>query len=322
MNATADTVRPTSTSTRAIRLVVALLLFLVGAVAAYGAVLAFWIDAVLLDTDTFVSAIEPLVEDDEVRETASDAISANILDALDIRELADALPFAVDPSVAEELATGFESLVRTTVADVVATDSFTRLWVSEMRRWHTGLVGAVRAADGELVAEEAVLRVTLGPYIDLLVEQIEPPLLRLATVTLIPDALRQMRVVVFDARLVAERLELLRAVHAARSWLPWAAVAALLGGLAAAGRVGPGIAGAGLALALGGAISWAMAQAESSRVQTLVQTEFGATAQSAGAVVATLFGPLETWISYFALVGLVVIAIGVLVVRIGASELR
>jgi len=306
----------------AIRGVVAVLLFSLGAAAAYGWVLAHWIDTVLLDTDTFVSAIAPLVEDDEVRDAASEAISAKILDALDVRELAVAIPLGVATDVVEELAVRFDDLVRATVTGAVATDTFAQLWTSEMRRWHIGLVGAVRADGGELISEEAVLRVTLGPYIDLLIEQIEPPLLRLLMVNLVPDTVRQMRVVVFGTDLLADRLELLRSAHSSRAWLPWLAITALLAGALAAGRVDRSLVGAGALLAIGGFVGWGMTQAERVRVQTLVETELGATTESASTFAVTLFGPLETWIGYLALAGVGIAVAGVIVGRFGAGRAR
>jgi hypothetical protein len=173
----------------------------------------------------------------------------------------------------------------------------------------------VRADDSELISEGAVLRVALGPYIDLLIEQIEPRLLRLLIANLVPDAARQMRVVVFDADLLADRLELLRSVHSSRVWLPWVAITALLAGALAAGRVDHSLVGAGALLAIEGFVGWGMTQAERIRVQTLVETELGATTESASTFAVTLFGPLETWIGYLALAGLGVAVAGVIAER-------
>ncbi len=297
-----------------LRTVAATLLVIVAVLAACATVLAYWVDTVLLDTETFVTAIEPIVADDAVRDEASDAIAAAVIEAIDVRGVADAVLAGTESSLVDEIVAGFETFVGETVSSAVNTDTFESLWLTEMRMWHVQLVGAVKAPDAEYTPGGATVRVTLGPYIDLLVEQAENLVAQSLIMALVPDTVRQMQFVVFDAELVENRLLLLRNLDAARPYLPWIAAVALLLALLAAPRRSYAVLGAGIAIAAGGGIAWKMARAEAARIASLMQSTFSASHESASQFAGTLFGPLETWLGYLALAGVVVAALGAIVV--------
>lgn len=52
------------------------------------------------------------------------------------------------------------------------------------------------------------------------------------------------------------------------------------------------------------------ARAEASRIAALMQSTFSASEKSAVTFAETLFGPLETWLAYVALAGVLVAVIG------------
>lgn len=293
-----------------LRRALVVLLVIVAAACAYGSILAYWTDTVLLDTTTFMAAIEPVVHDDGTRTQASAAISDAVLDVIDIRQITDLVAPGLDTPAGEQLATGFDSLVRQTVEGAVNTDAFANLWLSEMRLWHMGLVGAVRATGEESVTDGSEIRVSLGPYIDLLTEQAENPLVRRLITTLVPDDVRQMRVVVFNAELVAGRLELLRSLDRVRPYLPWATAVALLLAYLAAPQTWHALFGAGVSLALGGVIAQVAAEREIARVESLMRSTFMASEESAARFAGALFGPLNTWIGYLTLAGLIAMVVG------------
>ncbi len=297
-----------------LRAVVSALLVAVAVLAACAAVLAYWVDSVLLDTDTFITAVEPIVGDDAVREQASDAIAAAVIETVDVRALADAALAGAESSLVDEIVGGFETLVGETVSSAVRTDAFEDLWVTEMRVWHVKLVGAVKAPEAEYAADGTVVRVTLGPYIELLVEQADNLFAQRLIMALVPDSVRQMQVVVFDAQLVENRLPLLRSLESWRPYLPWIAAFALLLALIAAPRASYAMLGAGIAVAAGGGVAWMMARAEAARIASLTQSTFSASQESATTFAGTLFGPLETWLVDFALAGTVVAALSAIVV--------
>jgi hypothetical protein len=286
------------------------LMVVVGVTCAYGSVLAYWADTVLLDTTTFVAAIEPIVHDEGSRTKASSTISDAVLDVVDIRQFADEVAPGLDLPVIEQLAAGLDTLVGQTVESVVRTDAFASLWLDEMRRWHIGLVGAVRATGEESVTDDTVMRVSLGPYIDLLLEQTENPLLRRLITSLVPDSVRQMRVVVFNAGLMADRLELMRILDRLRPYLPWATAVALLLAFMAAPRKWHALFGAGVSFVVGGVVARAAAEREIARVEGLMRSAFSASEESVARFAEALFGPLNAWIGYLTLAGLIATVVG------------
>lgn len=296
---------------RSVRRALTVLLAVVAAACAYASVLAYWVDTALLDTPTFIEAVEPIVNDDSARAQASTTISNAVMDVIDIRQITDLVAPALDIPLIDQLATGLDSLVHENVETAVGTDTFGDLWLSEMRRWHIGLVGAVRASADESVTDGAEIRVGLGPYIDLLIEKAETPLVRRVITSLVPDDVRQMQVVVFNAELVADRLELLRFLGHARPYLPWAAAVALLLAFAAAPQARHALVGAGGAFAIGGVIAGALAAKETKRIEGLMRSTFSASNDSVAHFAGTLFGPLSAWIGYLALAGLAALLVGV-----------
>ncbi|MDO8879596.1 MAG: hypothetical protein Q7W44_02180 [Coriobacteriia bacterium] len=293
-----------------LRRALVVLLVVVAAACAYGSVAAYWANTVLLDTPTFMTAIEPVVRDDGVRTQASAAISDAVLDAIDIDQITDSVAPGLDLPLVEQLAAGFDSLVRQTVEAAVRTDTFANLWLDEMRRWHIGLVGAVRATGGESIAEGAVIRVSLGPYVDLLAEQTENRLVRRLITSLVPDSVRQMRVAVFNAELIADRLEFMRILDRARPYVPWATAVALLLSFVAAPRAWHALFGVGISLVVGGGIARVAAEQETVRIEALMRSAFSASEESAARFAGALFGPLDTWIDYLVLAGLAAVVVG------------
>jgi hypothetical protein len=293
-----------------VRRALVVLLVIVAAVFAYGSVLAYWADTMLLDTPTFMEAIEPVVNDDNARAQASSTISNAVMDVIDIRRITDLVAPDFDIPAIDQLAADLDSLVREKVEATVATDTFGDLWLGEMRRWHIGLVGAVHADTDESVTDGAEIRVALGPYLDLLIEQAESPLVRRLITSLVPDDIRQAQVVVFNAAPVADRLELLRLLERARPYLPWATAIALLLAFIAAPQARHALFGAGVSFAVGGVIAGAAATREAGRIEDLMHSTFSASKESAAHFTATLFEPLTTWIGYLALAGLSAMLVG------------
>lgn len=293
-----------------VRRALVVLLVVVAAVCAYGSVLAYWADTVLLDTPTFMRAIEPVVDDDGARMQASTTISDAVMDVIDIRRITDLVAPDFDIPAIDQLAADLDSLVRQKIEAAVRTDTFGDLWLGEMRRWHIGLVGAVHATTDESVTDGAEIRVALGPYIDLLIEQAESPLIRRLITGLVPDDIRRMQVVVFNAEPVADRLELLRLLERARPYLPWATAVALLLAFAAAPQARHALLGAGVSLAIGGVIAGAVAARETGRIEDLMHSTFSASEESVAQFAAALFEPLSTWIGYLALAGLATMFVG------------
>ncbi len=293
------------------RTAVAALLTVAAAVAVCLVVIAYWSDSVLLDTDTFVAAMEPLVDDDAVRDEASDRISDTLLELFDLRELARSVLPGAEQLISDEMVAEFETLVRQTVTAAVATDTFGELWLAEMRSWHRGWANAVRSAQPDSVADDAAMQVTLGPYIDLLAEEVEEPLVHAIIVNFVPDPVRQIQVEVFDAGPIADRLAPLGDLQAARPYLAWGAAAAFLLALIVAPVRGYVLMGGGLALVAGSQVALRIAHAEAARMDSLMRSAFSASSASTAESTDALLGPLEAWMGYLTSAGVLVGVIGI-----------
>lgn len=125
----------------------ALLLVVLTPVAVAGA----WVRAVLLDTNRYVATTGPLIDDPVVRDALAEQVSNQVVDALDVESLLDqaleSLPFGGDLLPVDELLAPLvaevESLVRTTVTDLVAGDEFAAAWQAANRVGHEQVVGAL-----------------------------------------------------------------------------------------------------------------------------------------------------------------------------------
>jgi hypothetical protein len=276
-----------------IRALAAALLIIVFAVALTASVTAYWMGTVLLDNDTFTTAIEPLITDSSMLDRTSDRVSESLLSRLDLRALAGSnVPDAFRPLV-ENLSGEFERLVRSQISGTVNSDGFALLARSRLQAWHLAFARSI--TDPTIPAEEgAALRVTLGPYIDLLTEKTDQPFVRWVLERL-PDTVRDARVAVLDAAPFADRLPALRALSRARPFLPWLAAVALIAGLLLAPRRAWAIVGAGVALAASGAAMRFLIDSESQRAIGLVSRWMGASSAASNEAISTLTSPLSEW---------------------------
>lgn len=293
-----------------LRTLASAVLIIIGAVAVSVAVSAHWVDTVLLDTDTFVAATEPLLADPAARDLTSDRVSRALLARLDVRSLAGAaVPSDLRPLL-ETIAQGFEEFVRTQVDAAVDSAGFASLTRTRLSAWHLTFASAVKAEGAAATLEDTTLRVSLGPYIDLLAEKTDQQLVR-SVLRGVPDTVRDAEVAVLDVQLVADRLPALRALSAARPYLPWVALAALAAAAAVAPRRPLAILGVGGAVVASGALLRVATLAESGRLASRIVSSLGASSAAADRSVHTLAGPLLEWSAWVMGAGLVVAVVGV-----------
>jgi hypothetical protein len=237
--------------TRELRLVASTALILVGCLALAAALGAHWVDVVLLDTDTFVAAFEPLARDEGVQSTTASRVSAAIIDSADLTARAEELlPGALMP-LAEQLIGSFEGLVEDSVDTFVRSDLFADAWVESVRIWHGSFAEAVKGDTAEyLDFEEGGMRVALAPYLEVVESQIESPILR-PVVGLAADQLRDSRVTIVESRALGRQIEVLRWLYDMRTVLWWVAAIGLASGIVIAPRrvLAVTLAGLGVVLA-------------------------------------------------------------------------
>ncbi len=98
---------------------------------------AIWGRNLLLNTDRYVSTLEPLASEPGVQEVVIDLVAGTISDKLDVADrVTGALP-KVGPLIGRPLQTTVDSFIRTKTTEFVQSPEFVKLWVGLNRRVHT-----------------------------------------------------------------------------------------------------------------------------------------------------------------------------------------
>ncbi|WHP17181.1 hypothetical protein [Cellulomonas sp. ES6] len=230
------------------RAAAAVVLVVLGALLTPVAVAASWGRGLVADTDRYLAAVGPLAEDAQVREAVTDRVTAAVVDGLRLERLAADATSAIaaldlPPRASEaveslrgplvDAATGY---VRGVVGRVVDSDAFATVWTTANREVHRQLAAVLRGDPGALARIDAdgTLTVDLGGVVDAVRQRLSAA--GFAVVDRLP-AVDATFAVLRSADLVRAQ-EAYRALDAAATWSPWAAVALLAGAVALArGRV-------------------------------------------------------------------------------------
>lgn len=241
------------------RTALAVVLVVLGALLAPVAAVAAWSGALVDDTDRWVATVGPLSDEPAVQQAVTDRLTAAIVDAIDVPQLAGDLTSAVAglglparlaglvESLQGPLADAVTDLVRRTVGQVVTSDEFSTAWVEANRVAHRQLVATLRGDPGAIaqVGPDGTLSVQLTTVIDAvrqrLVERGFTILERLPQI----DATFPL---VAGADLVRFQ-DGYRLLHALGTWLPWVSLVLLAGGVLTARHRSRTLVVAGLALA-------------------------------------------------------------------------
>lgn len=305
---------------RAIAAITVLVAVVVGVAALFGSIAALWVDTTILDTDTFIAAAHPLATDTMLLDTATDRIATSVVDNLGADEIIELVAPLMPPSVAEQALAGLDTLVRTQVARAVASEQFAALWETNLRLWHVRFVAAATAGRGDEVdIDGADVRVSLGPYIDLVADSSDQVLIR-ALLGLVPDRIRSLQVTALSMEPFGEYLPPLRRLVAARPYLPWVAALGFALALIAARDKGRALGGVGLAIALAGGMASVTVGVVSDDAVSRLAGHLGASTVTVAGVVDTLVAPLEHSLGSAVLVGLAVAVAGVLWRRLSAAR--
>lgn len=300
---------------REARVAGAVMSILVACLCLAGAIGALWVDTVLLDTDTVVAALAPLARDEGVRETMSERVSTEIIGRADLEGRArELLPEFLMP-LAERLASEFERFVRDEVDSAVRSDAFADAWADGIRIWHGSFSEAVKGGDAAyLDFEDGAMRVALAPYLELVEDRVDEPVLQ-SVIGMLLDPVRDSRVTLIESRLLTEQIEVMRWLYGMQTALWWIAGVALLLALVLAPRRELALIGAGLGMALAGVAPAAWVLTQRSTAESVLGRLTGATPSTTRSAYETLTSPLLEWYAIAIGVGLAVAAAGWLISR-------
>lgn len=228
------------------RTVLAVVLILLGVLLAPVAVVSGWAKWTLTDTDRFVATYAPLASSPEVQAYVTDQAMAVIEEKVDFGALTQDLvnglvglgagPRATTAlrTLQGSIAAGLESQVRDAISAFVASDQFASVWSESLRIAHQQLLATLSNDPDALatISADGSLGIPLQP----LVERVKAQLVErgITVANRIPDVDRTIVLLRSDD---LPRVQVAYgAIVALGTWLPWAVLALLVGGVAVANR--------------------------------------------------------------------------------------
>lgn len=150
------------------------LLIVIGCVLAPLAAVAAWSANEIGDTDRYVDTVAPLASDPDIQNAAATRVTDAVMKYIDLPKLLEGVAPA-DRPIAEKalgkLGDSLESAVRSFVhdkaVDVIASDTFDKIWIQANRRIHAAVEKALTGSGGGAVKiNNDSVTVDLGPVVD------------------------------------------------------------------------------------------------------------------------------------------------------------
>jgi hypothetical protein len=238
----------------AARTTAVVILTIIGALCLTLAVPAVWARNQVLDTDRYVTNMEPLASNPDVQASVEAAVNQQIAARLDIGAYVDQALQALPPQAARlkaPIESGVSGLIGTAVHKAVTSDAFVTLWTAANRAGHNALVSLLTGEDQRkavTVSSNGAVMLNLGPII----EQVKA---RLVTAGLgIAQNIPTVGATIEIARLqgVDRAQQVVRWLNTLANWLPWIGLVLLAGAVALArGRRRRALLWAALSTAIG-----------------------------------------------------------------------
>lgn len=221
------------------REVLSWVLLIAGCALAALALVAVWLDTLLIDADAYVDAVGPLAEETAVQQAVADVSTDGIMSALD-------LPAGEGQT---------RSVVRSAVEAYVGSGSFPPMWREANRLAHSQVVGLITGREGQFLrSHDGEVWLELGPIATAIGD-------RVGAFGVDASALGTIAGDLEYPILATAEIEPLQAaadrIERAAFWLPPAAVLLLMATvvvgqsrLRAAGRIGAGLTGSGALVVL------------------------------------------------------------------------
>src|SRR6478735_11680976 len=220
----------------AARTTAVVILTILGALCLTLAVPAVWARNQVLDTDRYVTNMEPLASNPDVQASVEAAVNQQIAARLDIGAFVDQALQALPPQAARlkaPIESGVSGLIGTTVHKAVTSDAFVTLWTAANRAGHTALVSLLTGENqgkAVTVSNNGAVMLNLGPIID----QVKARLVAagLGIAQNIPTVGATIEIAQIQG--VDQAQQVVRWLNTAANWLPWIGLAALAGAVALA----------------------------------------------------------------------------------------
>jgi hypothetical protein len=128
-------------------------------------VVSIWVRNQLLDTDRYVSTVEPLASNPAIIDTAATQITNTLFENVDVQKAAeDVLPPRAD-FIVPGLVAGLEQIVNRAAVQILSSDQFQTVWVEANRRAHNQLDKAL-TGEGTLQTENGKVVLDLSAIVE------------------------------------------------------------------------------------------------------------------------------------------------------------
>lgn len=246
---------PTAVRARhAARTTLVVILTIIGALCLTLAVPAIWARNQVLDTDRYVTTMEPLASNPDVQVSVEAAVNREIAARLDINAFVDQALAALPPQAARlkaPIESGVSGLISTAVHKAVTSDAFVTLWTAANRAGHAALVSLLTGENqgtAVTVSSTGAVVLNLGPII----AQVKTRLVAagLGIAQNIPTVGATIEIAQIQG--VDRAQQVVRWLNTAANWLPWVGLVLLAGAVALArGRRRRALLWAALSTAIG-----------------------------------------------------------------------
>ncbi|MEU6818303.1 hypothetical protein [Streptomyces sp. NPDC046860] len=235
------------------RSVCAIVLIVLGCLLAPLGLVAAWTADLADDTDRYVATVAPLARDPAVQDAVADRVTGVLMSHLDLADLLKEVAPADRPvlekglgALGSSLEDALSGFVRDKAREVVASETFARLWTDANRQIHTAVDKALTGSGGGAVRIEGdAVTIDLAPVIEQVKDKLAGSGLKAAEK--IPDVHTDFTVLRTEK--VADLQSYFRLLQLAGVWLPVIAALLLAGGVLAAVRRRRALVAAALATA-------------------------------------------------------------------------
>ena len=238
------------------RSLVATVLIVIGCALTPVALVSVWTNNQVSDTDRFVRTVSPLVADPDVQSALTTAVTATIVEYVDVQALADegidaltaqGLPAQLGDrleGLTPALASAVTGFVRDKVAELVASPAFESAWNEAIRAAH-GQMDAVLSGESEtIVVRGGSVLLDLAPFIDLAKERLSAA--GLTAVDLVPEVHPTLELAAADTLVRAQTAY--STLDTVAGVLPWIVLLLLATGVFLARNRFRALVGAGLGM--------------------------------------------------------------------------
>ena len=149
-----------------VRRIVAAVLVVIAAFGTAASTVGLWAARTTLDTDRWVSTVEPLPANTDVANAVSIYVTDELFRVLDVRDrVAEALPPQA-AFVAVPVTNGVRDYIQGTVQDVIQSEQFSELWVNLNRVAHERIMAIIEGESTTVTVEDERVTLNLLPVVN------------------------------------------------------------------------------------------------------------------------------------------------------------